>query len=305
MKVVVFGSINMDLVVTTPRLPRAGETITGHAFTTLPGGKGANQAVAAARLGASTVMVGRVGNDAFAGDLRRTLALHGVDSAHVTSDPTVNSGVALIAVDDAAENSIVIVPGANGRVDAADAAGAAALLAPGDVLLLQLEVPLSAVMAAATAATARGATVILDPAPARPLPDALLRAADIVTPNESEASLLTGVTVADPASAAEAADRLLDRGCRHVLVTLGRDGALWRSAAERRHLPPYPVRAIDTVAAGDACNGGIAAGLCAGLPLSEALQWGMAAGALATTRRGAQDAMPDRAEVLELMTAER
>lgn len=302
MKSVVFGSINMDLVVTTPQLPKPGETLTGHTYFTAPGGKGANQAVAAARLGAETVMIGRVGNDAFAGPLRDNLAGNGVDTTAVQADPSVSSGVALIQVEDSGENTIVIIPGSNGTVGEADVERLAAVLAAGDILLLQLEVPLEAVIAAAKVAVDKGAMLILDPAPARELPDELIALATLITPNETEAGILTGITVNDRESAQAAAQALLKRGAKQVLVKLGADGAIWADGETMTHVPAFSVKAIDTVAAGDASNGGIAAGLCAGLPLADALAWGMAAGGLATTKRGAQQAMPTRAEVEGLVS---
>ncbi len=302
MKVIVFGSINMDLVVTTPRLPGPGETLTGTSFATTPGGKGANQAVAAARLGAETVLVGRVGNDSFAEPLLGNLAGNRVDVSAVQVDSTASSGVAFIAVDAGGENNIIIVPGANNQVDDTDVERLAELLAPGDILLLQLEVPITAVTASARMASQRGATIILDPAPARPLPDELLALADIITPNETEAGILTGSPVGDEKGIATALHNLHRRGARQVLLKMGGAGAVWSDGEARQKLLAYPVEAVDTVAAGDACNGGLAAGLCAGLPLMEALQWGMAAGALATTKRGAQEAMPDREALLGLMS---
>jgi len=305
MKVVVFGSINMDLVVTTPHLPQPGETLAGHSFFTAPGGKGANQAVAAARLGAETVMVGRVGNDSFAMPLLANLEANRVDVSQVVTDSEVSSGVAFIAVDDAGENNIIIVAGANGRIGQTDIARLRDLIAPGDILLLQLEVPLTAVLAAAQVATQKQAIIILDPAPAQTLPDELITLADIITPNETEAAILTGISVTDQASAIEAAQNLHHRGARQVLIKMGGMGALWSMVEAIRHLPPLQVEAVDSVAAGDACNGGLAAGLCAGLPLEEALPWGMAAGALATTSHGAQAAMPTHTELLDLLGGKR
>jgi ribokinase len=302
-KVIVFGSINMDLVVTTPHLPRVGETLTGHSFFTAPGGKGANQAVAAARLGVETMMVGRVGDDSFAAPLMANLSNNGVDVTQVLRDMGVSSGVAFIAVDDAGENNIIIVPGANGRVDNSDVARLACIIAPGDILLLQLEVPLTTVISAARVAAEKQAMIILDPAPAQPLPDELITLSDIITPNETEAGLLTGITISDDAAAGSAIQSLNQRGSRQVLLKMGSGGAMWNTGDAMHHLPAYLVEAIDTVAAGDACNGGLAAGICAGLPLPEALQWAMAAGALATTKQGAQNAMPDRIALLDLISS--
>ncbi|MCS6841279.1 MAG: ribokinase [Roseiflexus sp.] len=300
MTIVVFGSINMDLVVRTPRLPAPGETLTGHTFFTAPGGKGANQAVACARLGAPTRMVGRIGDDLFGEQLRISLRSAGVSDDEVLSTPGP-SGVALIAVDDTAENTIVIVPGANGAVSSADIPRLERALDAARTLLLQLEVPIATVVAAARAARARGITVILDPAPALPLPEELYTLADILTPNESEAATLTGIPVRNEQSAAAAARALRARGARTVIVKLGARGALAVDSNGERLWPAFPVTPVDTVAAGDAFNGGLAVALSEGRSFEEAIQWGLAAGALSVTKPGAQPSMPDRAELLALL----
>lgn len=303
MAVAVFGSINMDLVVRAPRLPAPGETLTGHEFFTAPGGKGANQAVAAARLGAATRMVGRVGGDVFGGTLRAGLAADGIDTRGVTTCAGVSSGVALIEVNDAAENTIVVVPGANGQLGDDDLALLESALDGASALLLQLEVPLAAVVRAAQLARARGVTVVLDPAPAQALPPALYAAADIITPNETEAAALVGFALDGEAALERAAEALLARGVGTAVIKLGARGAYWRGAAGSGALPAFPVHALDTVAAGDAFNGGLAAALDGGLSFAAALRWGMAAGALSTTRAGAQPALPSRAEVAALLAA--
>lgn len=300
MSIVVFGSINMDLVVRTPRLPTPGETLTGHTFFTAPGGKGANQAVACARLGAPTRMVGRVGDDLFGEQLRASLRAAGVQDNGVLTTPGP-SGVALIAVDDAAENTIVIVPGANGAVGSDDIPRLEQALDGARVLLLQLEVPTAMVVAAARAAHARGVTVILDPAPALPLPDELWALTDILTPNESEATTLTGIPVHDDRSAAAAARTLLARGVRTVIIKLGARGALVAAADGARMQSAFTVTPVDTVAAGDAFNGGLAVALSEGRSFEEAIQWGLAAGALSVTKPGAQPSMPERRELLALL----
>lgn len=301
MRVVVFGSINMDLVARTPRLPGPGETLTGHGFFTTPGGKGANQAVASARAGAPTVMVGRVGQDVFGAELRTSLERYGVDTSGVLTSPGA-SGVAQIAVDDRAENTIIIVAGANGLIGAEDIARLEPLLDTASVVLLQLEVPLDSVVAAAQAARRRGVTVILDPAPAQMLPAALYQAVDIITPNEHEAGMLTQRTIQSRADAEAAARDLVARGVRTAIVKLGARGAICFDGTTMHHLPVFPVTPVDSVAAGDAFNGGLAAALNQQQPLAEALRWGMACGALSVTRPGAQQAMPDRAEILALVT---
>ena len=294
-RAIVFGSINMDLVAKTPRLPVPGETLLGYEFFTASGGKGANQAVALARLGVPTKMVGRVGGDSFGGELVNSLQTAGVQTEDVLVDEEVSSGIAAIAVDDTGENQIVIVPGANGRVDATDVERLTRLLPGASVLLLQLEIPLSAVLAAAQAARHAGVTVILDPAPAQiKVPDELYHLVDIITPNEIEAGQLVGFTVNEPSSATEAAAILRQRGVGTAIIKLGDQGVVCATQAETFFLPAFSVAAVDTVAAGDAFNGGLAAALVAGLSWWQAVVWGAAAGALAATKQGAQSAMCDR-----------
>ena len=301
MAIVVFGSINMDLVARVPRLPSPGETLTGHGFFTAPGGKGANQAVACARLGAATRMIGRVGDDAFGGELRSSLQGYGVDTSGVAVHPGAASGVAVITVDDAAENEIIVVPGANGVVGREDLARLEAALDGARVLLLQLEVPLDGVVAAAEMGRRRGVRVILDPAPAQPLPGALYAAVDILTPNESEAAALVGFPLDGPDTIVRASQTLLSRGARSVIVKLGGKGVFWSNGRESAHFSTFPVAAIDSVGAGDAFNGGLAVGLSDGLDMAAAIRWGLAAGALSVTKSGAQPSMPDRAAVVEIL----
>jgi ribokinase len=295
MSIVVFGSLNMDLVTRTPRLPQPGETLTGYSFVTVPGGKGANQAVAIARLGVPVQMVGRVGGDRFGSTLVESLQAAGVGCDGIRVDESTSSGVAAIAIDDQGENHIIIVPGANGQVDLSDVER----LPSSTVLLLQLEIPMSAVLAAARS----NATIILDPAPApTELPDELYAIVDILTPNQLEAERLTGIAVRDQSSASAAAKMLRQRGVGTVIVKMGAQGALCSTAEGESFVPPFPVMAIDTVSAGDAFNGALAAALVEGLPLAEACQWGAAAGAIAVTRIGAQSAMPTREELMESLT---
>jgi ribokinase len=300
MSVIVFGSINMDLVARTPRLPAPGETITGYDFFTAPGGKGANQAVASARLQAPTMMVGRVGGDAFGTQLRQKLAEAGVDTAGVLTDTGVTSGVAVIAVDDTAQNNIIIVPGANGQVGPADVDRLKQHLTGARVLLLQLEVPLAATLAAAQTARQQGVMVVLDPAPAQELPVELHQAVDVLTPNEVEAAQLVGFAVKNQQDAARAAQVLLERGGAAVIIKMGAQGVFYatRTGGELSSgfTPAFQVKAIDTVAAGDAFNGALAAALVEEQPLPEAVRWGAAAGALSATKAGAQPSMPARAE---------
>lgn len=300
-RITVVGSLNMDLVVRAPRIPRPGETILGGEFRTAPGGKGANQAVAAARLGGQVSMVGRVGSDAFAQSLLDGLTADGVDHTFVMQDPEAATGVALIMVDDAGENTIVVASGANMRLSPADVDAAEAAIAAADVLLLQLEVPLAAVVQAARVARAHGATVILNPAPACSLPNELLSLVDVLIPNESETALLTHLPVDDWAEIESAAMALRELGVDTVVLTLGKRGALLVEKGEKELIPAFEVTPVDTTAAGDAFVGGFAVALAEGRSLTDAVRWGNAAGALATTRLGAQPSLPARRAVEALV----
>jgi ribokinase len=306
MTLLVFGSINMDLVARTPRLPAPAETITGHEFFTAPGGKGANQAVAAARLNTPTIMLGRVGGDAFGVELRQNLTAAGVDISGVFTDPEVSSGVAVIAVDDQAQNNIIIIPGANGRIAQTDVERLASYLAGARALLLQLEIPLSATIAAARLAHQAGVKVIFDPAPAPALarPADLYPLIDIITPNEVEATQLVGFPIKTKEEAARAADILLGRGVGAAIIKMGAAGAVYASSQPeaRGAIPAFTIKAVDTVAAGDAFNGGLATALLESQPLAEAIRWGAAAGALSATKAGAQPSMPTRAEFDNFIT---
>ena len=304
MSIVVLGSINMDLVVTADRLPEAGETVLGDSFFTAPGGKGANQAVAAARLGAPTKMIGRVGRDLFGETLLRSLEADGVDASAVTIDPEAETGTALISLADGGANSIVVVPGANGRVGNEELAVLETLLPEAKALLLQLEVPLEIVTAAAQIAASAGVTVILDPAPARRLPESLLSACTWITPNETEAETLCGFTVTDEQSTKRASDLLLAGGAKNVVITLGDRGCFLATAEKTLFVPAPRVDAVDTVAAGDAFNGALAAALVENHSVEESLRWACAAGSLAATVKGAQPSLPSRARLEQVLSAQ-
>ena len=298
MSVIVFGSINMDLVVRTPRIPAPGETLTGHSFAMVPGGKGANQAVAVARLGVQTQIIGRIGSDIFGKDLVKALQENSVNCDRLTVDFSAHSGVAMIAVEDTGENNIVIIPGTNGRVDESDLERLKQVLPAAKVLMLQLEIPLPMVVAASKAARAIGVMVILDPAPARSdLPNELYSLIDIITPNQVEAEQLAGVAVTDLDSAAEAAAILHQRGIPIVIIKLGQQGAYCVTQTESFHIPAFPIKAIDTVAAGDCFNGGLAAGLAQGMSLRQATTQASAAAALSVTHIGGQSSLPTQAEL--------
>jgi ribokinase len=301
MSIVVFGSINIDLVARTPRLPSPGETITGKVFQTFPGGKGANQAVACSRLGANTFMVGRVGDDEFGENLKEELEKAGVDHENVIVDTNTSSGVALIAVEDSAENFIIVIPGANGKVDDQDLKRLKAVLTRSEVLLLQLEIPLEMVGAAAKLAKENNVQVILDPAPAQVLSEEIYPFLDIITPNEIETELLVGFPLETKEDAAKAAKILRDRGASNVIIKMGSRGAFALMGDQEEFFKPYQVATVDTVAAGDAFNGALAVALSEHLPVEKAIQWGMAGGALSVTKKGAQPAMPERNELNALL----
>lgn len=285
----------MDLVATAPRLPVGGETLLGEDFFQVSGGKGANQAVALARLGIPTQIVGRVGADNFGAELIKNLQASGVQTNNVLIDETVSSGVAIITVSQAGENQIVVIPGANGRVNQEDVQRLSQLLPEATALLLQLEIPISAVVAAAKAARNANIKVILDPAPAQSnLPAELYPLVDIITPNEVEAGQLVGFAIDGEETAAKAAEILLQRGVKCAIVKLGAKGVFCATAHEKFFVPAFPVDVVDTVAAGDAFNGGLAAALFKGISLHQAVIWGAAAGALAATKSGAQTSLPDK-----------
>jgi ribokinase len=300
-RIAVVGSLNMDLVVRAPHMPIPGETVIGSDFRTIPGGKGANQAVAAARLGAKVAMIGRVGDDDFGRSQLRNLGQLGVDTTHVMVDLETATGIALITLDARGQNSIVLAPGANMRLTKEDINAARGAIVQSDVLVLQLESPLEVVTYAIDIAHAEGVKVVLNPAPARPLPKETLARLDYLIPNESETALLTGIEVADLDSTKEAAKRLRDEGVDTVILTLGDRGAFLTSAEESVHIPGYEVEVVDTTAAGDAFVGGLAMALARGQNPAEAVRYANAAGALAVTRLGAQPSLPTRQEVEEFM----
>ena len=298
--VLVIGSLNMDLVVRCERLPRAGETIFGTDFFTAFGGKGANQAVAAGRLGAHVAMAGCVGGDQFGADLIAGLTAAGVKTGSilVADRPT---GIALITVNSAGANTIVVASGANMACDEALVDRALADASIPGILLLQHEIPAAANEYAIRAAKSAGWFVILNPAPARAVPADLLPLIDVIAPNETEAALLTGRPIADRADARAAADVLLAQGAGAVLITLGRDGAFYRDATRALHCPALPVQAVDTTAAGDAYLGALAAVLAAGDRLEQSLGFAAAAAGLAVTRLGAQPSLGTGAEVSDFI----
>lgn len=305
MTIAVFGSINLDVTAYMERLPKPGETLHGRDYTLGLGGKGANQAVAARRLGSNVCLIGRLGADDFATAARRALASHDVDLSLVLADEGGATGIAIINVDDAGENCISLIGGSNLAMGPDDVARGRVVLERAAVLLLQLEVPLAASLAAAAIVRDHGGTVILDPAPAprEGLSPDVLAAVDIITPNESETAMLLGWQPSGLEEGLEAARQLQARGVATAIVKLGAKGVAVASPREAFTLPAFRVTPIDTVAAGDSFNGGLAHALERGLPLREAVRLAAACGALATTRKGAAAAAPTLAEVEALLAA--
>ncbi|MGC9520958.1 MAG: ribokinase [Anaerolineae bacterium] len=308
-RVAVVGSANIDLVVRTPRMPAKGETILGGPFFSGQGGKGANQAVSAARLGAAVEMVARLGRDEFGEMVAANLAGEGIGLDSVLRSADVHTGVAFIIVDAEGENMIVVASGANAELSPDDVAAAREAVLDAQLVVLQLESPMETVRYTAGLAHNAGVKVLLNPAPGRALDEALLRDIDVLTPNQTEARLITGVDAATPEQAERAARRLLQKGVGTVIVTLGADGALAVSKAASgeawaHHVPGYQVDVVDTTGAGDAFNGALAVALAEDQPLLEAVRFANAAAALQVTRQGAAPAMPTREEVETFLAAQ-
>jgi ribokinase len=304
-RIVVIGSSNTDMIIKLDHIPRAGETILGGEFVTAAGGKGANQAVAAARAGGDIAFVARVGQDMFGEQAIAGFVKDGICVEYVTRDSSAPSGVALIFVAKDGENSIAVAGGANDRLSPQDVRKAERAIADAKVVVMQLETPLETVQAAAELATRAEVPVILNPAPARVLPDQLLKRVSILTPNKIEAELLTGIAVTDEVTAGLAADKLRARCIETVILTLGERGAFVVTASIRQLVPGFRVKAVDTTAAGDVFNGALAVALGEGRPLLEAVRFANAAAAISVTRMGAQPSVPDRQEIESLLATTR
>lgn len=291
--IVVVGSLNMDLVVQANRLPLGGETIMGTAFHEIPGGKGANQAVAMARLGASVKMIGKVGQDGFGSSLLSTLKVDGVDTTCIETVEGKSTGVALITLQESGENSIIVVPGANGEVKPSDIIKNEKTIREAGLLVAQLEVPIETVNEALKTAKAAGAITILNPAPAQALSQEILSHVDLLTPNETELALISQMPVSDLASIKRAAQALIDQGVKALVVTLGSEGSLYlNDKGESLYQKAFEVKALDTTAAGDSFTAGLAVCLSQGKTMSEALEFASKVGALTVQTLGAQSSLP-------------
>lgn len=296
-KILVVGSSNTDMVVKSAHLPLPGETVLGGQFFSFAGGKGANQAVAAAKLGGEVIFLVKVGNDALGKSAVEGFKKEGIDVSHIIIDPESHSGVALIMVEDSGENCISVASGANGKFTKSDINDASELIEKADFVLVQLEIPLEAVTALVDIAFSNGVPVILNPAPAQPLSDELISKLFIITPNETEAELLTGVKVTDEASAVKAAKILLGKGAKLVIITLGAKGAFLLSGQEEILIPSFAVNAVDTTAAGDTFNGALTVALAEGMKINDAIRFANQAAAISVTRMGAQSSQPYRSEI--------
>lgn len=302
--ILVFGSLNVDFVVRTDRRPLPGETVTGRSFSVHAGGKGANQAVAASKAGGRVTIAGRMGDDIFSGVLTRSLLDAGVRGDLLERVPGVPTGSAFITVDASGENSIIVVPGANGLVGTEDVDRMMPILKECGLILLQLEIPLEAVAYAVRAAREQGVTVLLDPAPPVELDPKILSLIDYITPNRHEAEFLTGIRVVDVQAASEAAKKLVSKGVRCAIVKLGGEGVVYATRSSSEYIPGHKVNVVDTTAAGDAFSGALGAYLSEGRTLAEAVRFANAAGALAVTREGAQPAMPWRGEIEKMLAGQ-
>jgi ribokinase len=300
--IVVVGSSNTDMIIKMDRIPRPGETIIGGEFFTAAGGKGANQAVGAARAGGNVTFIARVGKDSFGELAVAGFKQDGINVSYIFNDPTTPSGVALIFVGKNGENSIAVASGANEKLSPQDVLNAREAFVGAGAMIAQLETPIETIQAAAELAVEAGVRVILNPAPARQLPDALLRRVSILTPNETEAEMLTGIKITGIESASKAAKALLERGPNTVILTMGSQGAWVATPNMERFSPAFKVNAVDTTAAGDIFNGALAVALVEGISLLDAVRFANAAAALSVTKQGAQPSAPTRREIEAMLS---
>ena len=296
-RIIVIGSSNTDMVVKAKKIPSPGETVIGGTFFMNPGGKGANQAVAAARLNGNVTFVTKVGYDLFGERTKSLFEKEGIDTRYIVKDPENPSGIALISVDENGENCIVVAPGANGTLSAYDINDEVFNTTKEDVFLMQLEIPLSTVEFVAEKASGRGSKVILNPAPAKQLPNYLLSTLFAITPNEVEAEIMTGIPVDDPLTAGKAADKLFSKGVKNVIITMGAAGAFLRSENISQMVSVIPVKAVDTTAAGDVFTAALAVAISEGKDVLEAVNFANRAASISVTRLGAQASAPYRNEL--------
>lgn len=301
-KLTVLGSINADHVISVSYFAKPGETLTGHSYQIAYGGKGANQAVAAARLGAKVSFIGCIGDDDIGKAMKTEFEKDGINTRPIKSIANEMTGIAMIQVAESGENSIVISAGANGYLDEAVVAEFESEIAQADYLLMQLETPLPAIIQAAKIAKENNTQVVLNPAPARELPDELLSLLDMITPNETEAEILTGVKVVDEASAKQAAQIFHQKGIQKVLITLGSKGVFVSENGQGEIVAGFRVNAVDTTAAGDTFNGGLVTAMLEDKPLDKAIRFAHAAAAISVTRKGAQSSIPTRQETLDFLS---
>ncbi|WP_321436431.1 ribokinase [uncultured Bacteroides sp.] len=297
-KLLVVGSVNTDMVVKSHSLPKPGETVLGGTFFMNAGGKGANQAVAAARLGADVTFICKIGNDAFGETSKKLFENEGIDTSYVLVDPDNASGVALITVDHNAENCIVVAPGANANLHASDVPDLPSIIEQFDYILMQLEIPLETIQTVADIAYQKNIPVILNPAPAKALPNSLLSKLYLITPNETEAEIITGIKVIDEDTALLAAKKMHELGVHCVIITLGAKGAFIYKDSQSEIIPSLKVKAVDTTAAGDIFNGALIVGLMEGRSIKESVQFACKASAISVTRMGAQSSAPYRNEII-------
>jgi ribokinase len=301
MKITVVGSSNTDMIIKVPRLPVPGETVLGGNFTVALGGKGANQAVAAARVGGDVTFVGRIGNDVFGEEALKGLKEDGINIHYTVKDPLVPTGIAQIVVDEDGKNIIAVAPGANQNLCEQDIINARKAILASDMLLLQLEIPIQTVRFAAKLAFENNVKVMLNPAPAHPLDDELLSYISVLTPNKLEAESLTGISITDERSVELAGRILLEHGLARVIITLGSKGSMVIDNGGAEHVPAFRIKSVDTTAASDVFNGALAVALAEGKNFYESVRFGNAAAAISATRLGAQPSIPRREEVLEML----
>lgn len=304
-KLCVIGSLNMDLVTKVENFPKPGETIVGESFETFPGGKGANQAVALGRLGTEVFMIGKVGEDIYGAEYLEVLKSNNVNQAGIHIEKGISSGVAVIQVSERGENNIVVIQGANGKVDIKYIESKWNTLEEADIFLFQLEIPMTTVTDTIKKLKAKGKIIILDPAPARKLPDEIFKYIDYITPNETEIEALTGKSVEDEKALKEAAQILIDKGVKNVIAKLGSKGAALINKVEYKKIPGFIVKPVDTTAAGDSFNAGFAFALAEGKEIEECVRFGNAVGAISTTALGAQEAMPSHESVMSFIANEK